>query len=124
MAQIINFEKMSVKKAVNDRLGFDQLEYEILVTVMRYIYAYMEEEVVNPIETIHPKASIAELLGNDRQRFAHVYVDLMKYWELENVEWEEIPMDKEFEVFDTVESLCVYLDKKVTEKVQINKWIF
>lgn len=117
MAQIISFEKMSVKKAIDNRLGFDQLEFEILITVMRYLFAYMEDECDNPFEVIHLNASIKELMSGSQERFAHVYVELMKYWELDGIDWKEIPLDSPFETFQTVEDLCLYMDKKISDKI-------
>lgn len=116
MAEIINFEKLTIKNIVNKQLGFSQLEFEILLTVIRYLYAYMEKELDDPIDEIHPHASIEELFGGNRERFAHAFVELLKYWELDSITWNEIPLNKGFETFKKVEDLCLFVEEKLMKK--------
>lgn len=115
MAQIINFDKLTIKNVVKKQFGVNQLEFEILLTVIRFLYAYMEDEMDDPIEQINPNASIEDLFNGDRERFANSYVELMKYWEITDIGWNEIPLNKEFEMFRKVEDLCLYVERKVME---------
>lgn len=116
MAKIINFEKLAIQNIVNKQLGFQQLEFEILLTVIRYVYAYMDQELEDPIEHIHPKFRLDELFEGDTQRFAYAFAELLKYWEIKDLSWDEIPLNKEFETFRTIEDLCLFLERKIMEK--------
>lgn len=115
MAKVINFEKLAIQNIVNKQLGFQQLEFEILLTVIRYVYAFMDKELDDPIEHIHPKCRLDELFEGSRERFAHAFTELMNYWEIDNLSWDEIPIHQEFEKFKTVEDLCLFLESKVIE---------
>lgn len=116
MAQIINFEKLTIQNIVNKQLGFQQLEFEILLTVIRYVYAYMQKELDDPIEYIHPKSRLDELFEGDQTRFAYAFAELIRYWEIEMESIKEISLKKEFEIFETVEDLCLFLEQKITKK--------
>lgn len=116
MAKIINFEKLTIQNIVNKQLGFQQLEFEILLTVIRYVYTYMEQQLEDPIEHIHPKCLLEELFEGNAQRFAYAFAELLKYWEISELSWDEIPLNKEFETFRTIEDLCLFLERKISEK--------
>lgn len=116
MVQVYNFEKKMIKNVINKKMGFGRLEYEILLTAMKYIYTYMERELEDPIGEIHPASSTEELFDGNNQRFAYAFIEISKYWEIEFENLSEIPFNREFEAFPTVESLCLFFEDKIMRK--------
>ena len=113
MAEIINFEKLAIKKLVKNRLAVDEMKMEILITVIRFVYAYVEKELNDPLEAINPQADLYDLYDGDRFRFAHTFVELIKYWEIGEINWQDLPYENEFENFKKVEDLCVFIEEKI-----------
>ena len=117
MTKIINFEKMRMRNLLKKHTSNNSelLESEILLSVIRFIYNH-SEVVENPFDEIQPNASLHKLLSGNSARFAAVFVDLVKYWEIGPLNKSEIPYDSEFKEFETVEHLCIYVHEKLINK--------
>jgi hypothetical protein len=113
MAEIINFEKLTINKMVEKNFAFNQLEFEILLTVIKFIYAYIPAEFDRPMEQIQPTSNIEMLFEGDSIRFLNAFAKLMNYWEITSVVEEELPEGKELNTFETIEDLCVFVEGKV-----------
>lgn len=116
MAQIIDFEKLTIKNMIDKHLGFNQMEFEILITVVKYLYAYMDIDLNDPIDEIHPNAYTSDLFEGDSTQFLQALFSLFKYWDLLEEVKEDFPINNEFEVFSTVEELCLFIEEKIIEK--------
>jgi hypothetical protein len=119
MTKIYEFQqyKNYIKNKLNKKMEAEKtLAFEILFSITKYIYLHMEIKPEHMFETITVSASTSELFNDNRGRFATAFVELIEHWNLGPLPEEEIPMDKEFETFPTVEDLCLFVEEKLTKK--------
>ena len=113
MTQIIDFQKHLLRNSIKKEIPNDEIEYEIAITVAKYIYNYMQEKFEHPLDVITFHASTSELFKGDRNRFTAALLQILEYWDID-LEDEPIKLfDEEFEVFPTVESVCLFIEEHV-----------
>jgi len=118
MAKVYNFEQI-VKNKLNKTIKKEhEIDFEILVSIIKFIYIHMENRPNDIFENITPVSMTQELFKGDRNRFAAAFVDMIEYWNLGPLPEEEIPMDEEFERYPTVEDLCMFVDEKINKKMR------
>jgi len=119
MAKIYEFKQYEtyMKNKLNKKMAMENgLAFDILFSITRFIYLHMEVKPEHMFDSIKVLSSTQELFNNDRARFAAAFVDLIQHWELGPLPEEEIPMDREFEMFPTVEHLCIFVEEKIAKK--------
>lgn len=113
MTKIINLDDFRQKLEQK----FDKNENRnIYLTVVKSIYTHMEKKPELLFETINLEASTKELFGEDRNRFAYAFVEMVQKLEIGILRDDQIPLDKEFEAFPKVMDLCVFFEKNTNKK--------
>lgn len=113
MAHIIDFQKHLMKKTLKNDVLRDEVEFEIALTVAKYIYAYMQEKFDDPLDVITFNASTSQLFKGERNRFTAALLEIFEYWEIDITEENVELFDNEFELFPTVEEICSFLERRV-----------
>lgn len=113
MAHIIDFQKHLMKKTIKKEIPKDEVEFEIALTVAKYIYAYMQEKFDDPLDVITFNASTTDLFKGERNRFTAALLEIFEYWEIDITEESVEIFDNEFELFPTVETVCSFVETHV-----------
>ncbi|QST02321.1 hypothetical protein IMZ31_22995 (plasmid) [Pontibacillus sp. ALD_SL1] len=119
MAEIIQFEKKFINKTIKKHFFGDQLECEILFTVIKYLFLWMPEhkkDTQDRMEALRPEVRIRDLFENDSESFLNAYLNLIEYWELAVDQSNALPVESELDHFETVEDLCLFLEGRILEK--------
>lgn len=113
---VIKIDKFQIKNMINNIEGSEnnELEYEVLISTIKFIYQHSEKEFEDPIASIMPNSDLADLFSHNRSRFAAAFVDIINYWNLVLYE-DEIPNKNEFETFPKVNDLLVFIEQKIRE---------
>lgn len=113
MTQIIDFQKHLLKNSIKKEIPSNEIEFEIALTVAKYIYSYMQERFDDPLDVVTYHASTEELFNGDRNRFTASLLEIFAYWEIDLGEEQLELFDNEFELFPSVESVCLFVEKHV-----------
>lgn len=115
MKKILNFDKARIKKIVQENFNSADVRYEILISVKRFIYSYIEAEYKYPTQDIKIEDQTVLHFDADEERFVLALQDIFDYWGLEHFPEFQTKQGKLFETFPTVESIAVYVLEKLSQ---------
>lgn len=113
MGKIIDFDRAKTYRQMKETTGEKGVIYEIYLTVVKYVYQYIPMEFDNPVDELNTESKLQDLYEGDQDRFAMTFAELMDYWQLTPLDYQDIPHNQEFEVFETIGDLCLFIEKRI-----------
>ncbi|PAF34728.1 hypothetical protein CHH69_14245 [Terribacillus saccharophilus] len=111
MADIIDMDQVKTKKCLCQVAKMKGIEYEIYLTVVKYIDKHTEN--VLPEYAFKTTASgLSEIYNGNRKLFLRSYYELLRYWDIPLID-AEIPANMEFERYPKIGDLCYFIDRKI-----------
>lgn len=118
MTNVVNFNEYKEKKGVQENVKDMSQVHEIYISVIRYVYCYMQAELESPLEQIHPTHSLKELFDGNKSSLFMTLMELSSFWNVsmdDGIEYSGtngIETDL-FMIYPTVHSLCEKVEEKI-----------
>lgn len=115
--EFITFEEYKLKRFLKlTGMTNQQTEVEILLSVIRFLYAFMENELDDPFGEIHPSKKIDDLFNGNQKRKTFAYKEILHYWEIDSPRTFLYLFNKGIENIYTVSDLFLYVEQQIIDK--------
>jgi len=116
-SKLVTFKEFELKRILKlTGMTNLQTEVEILLSVIRCLYAYMEYEFDDPFGEIHPSREIDDLFNGNQKRKTFAYKEILEYWEIDSPRTSLYLFNKGIENIYTVSDLCIFVEQQITDK--------
>jgi len=115
--KFITFEEFKLKRFLKlTGMTNQQTEVEILLSVIRSLYTFMENKLDDPFEEIHPSKKIDDLFNRNQERKTFAYEDILHYWKIDSPRTSLYLFNKGIENIYTVSDLCLFVEHQIIDK--------